>query len=51
MKIIPSSELDKLTKLVENDLKIRKELVKNDELTKFGFHPKMKKSMSLIYLI
>jgi hypothetical protein len=53
MKKLPTkAELDKLIELAEYDLKIRSELVKNNELTKFGYHPKMKKvhEDNLLYL-
>jgi hypothetical protein len=53
MKIIPTAALDKLIQLVELDLKIRKKLVEDNVLTKFGYHPRMKKihEDNLAYLI
>ncbi len=53
MKKIPTSELNKLIQLVELDLKVRKDLVKEGVLTKFGYHPLMKKihEDNLAYLL
>jgi hypothetical protein len=41
--IAPKSALRQLVKLVKHDLKVRSNLLKKNELTKFGYHPEMKK--------
>lgn len=52
MTLIPQSILNKLIRLAEYDLQVRAELVENKELTKFGYHPRMKKvhEDNLVYL-
>jgi hypothetical protein len=52
MSPIPQSALNKLIELAAYDLQVRAELVKNNELSKFGYHPRMKKvhEDNLVYL-